>query len=125
MSDEFQFQVHQSRPQLWSPPFLLSEASGRRSRGNGRIFGPAIIVEGSVLEAVDGAARPIVYAPLTSGVAAGIAVYPATVAAAGAYIDLAVIVRACEVDGRLLKGIAPERKAAAYADLAALDIIVR
>jgi hypothetical protein len=116
--------AHVQPMQMWKPKWLLSEAEGKRSRDAVRIVGPATIASGTVLEIVDATATPIICAPLASGTAAAIPIYPAEVAD-GEYLDIAVIMRDCEVVGGLLKGIDPARGAAAVADLTAAGIIVR
>ena len=112
--------------------FILTEANGQRSRGSGRISYNNVVVPGQIVKVLNAATTdsPTEYAPLVAGAgnaAAAIVIYGAA-PISGTPIDVAVIQRDAEVNGKILTwpaGIDNTQKAAALTALAALGVIVR
>lgn len=112
--------------------FILSEANFHRSRGAGHVAVADIVTPGMVVRAGVAATTdtPATYTQLlaaTGNAAIGIVIYGAA-PVSGEDIDVALIVRDAEVNGKVLvwpDGITNTEKGAAIAALAVVGIIVR
>ena len=113
--------------------FILSEASGNRSREGVKIGENQNIEPGTllaILALTAGDYHAVVFNPESddgSEKASAIAIYPAKTGA-GETLDIAAIFRDAEANGKCLawpEGITAEQQAAAIADLASVGIIVR
>lgn len=109
--------------------FVVSEASGTRSRDVITIAQSAVLEPGTVLGKVTATAKYVALDPAAAtGAETAAALLRSGVDATAADLSAVVILRDAEVNGAELVWpgvITPEQKAAAVADLAAIGIIVR
>jgi hypothetical protein len=112
-----------------SAEFILSEASGNRSRGNGFIADPATVKVGQPLKKIAAATtdRGAVYAvALTGADCQALSIY-AAVSSSGNDLRIAVLERDSEVNGRLINwgAMSTAEQIVGATTLAANGIIVR
>lgn len=109
--------------------FVVSEASGARSRDVVTIAQGTVLEPGAVLGKLTASGKYVALDPAAvTGAETAAALLRSGVDATAADLSAVTILRDAEVNGAELvwpTGITPEQKAASIADLAALGIIVR